>query len=200
MGTLTAFAGIEHGIGEILQGNRPPGGIWILSWPESTLFRSVGGEPAMTVIPNLLITGVLAILFSLAFFTWTIQFAQRKPGGIVLILFSVILLLVGGGIFPPVLGLMTGLTALGIRPSLAWPRTYLSPGLQRFMSRVWPWLFGITIIAWLALFPGSILLDYFFSINVLDFILTLIISAFGFLILTILCGFVRDSQQSAINL
>ena len=51
----------------MLQGNVAPEGIMILSWPDSEVFAILAGEPAMTIVPNLLITGILAILFSLLF-------------------------------------------------------------------------------------------------------------------------------------
>jgi hypothetical protein len=54
------LAGIEHGVGEIVQGNRAPAGTMIESWPDSAPFEIVGGEPAMTIVPNLLLTGILA--------------------------------------------------------------------------------------------------------------------------------------------
>ncbi len=65
-GIILGIAGIEHGIGEILQGNIVPSGIVIKSWGESKLFSILAGEPAMTIIPNLLITGVLVIIISLS--------------------------------------------------------------------------------------------------------------------------------------
>lgn len=34
MSVIAGLAGIEHGIGEILQGNTAPTSIMILSWPE----------------------------------------------------------------------------------------------------------------------------------------------------------------------
>ena len=100
VGILMGVAGIEHGIGEILQGNTVPDGIVFPSWPDSPFFQIVGGEPAMSIIPNLLVTGILAILVSLIFLVWATMFAQRKNGGLVLILLSIVMLLVGGGISP----------------------------------------------------------------------------------------------------
>jgi hypothetical protein len=64
-GALAALAGLEHGIGEILQGTIAPDGLMILSWPKSALFRILGGEPAMAIVPNLLVSGFLTVLFSL---------------------------------------------------------------------------------------------------------------------------------------
>ena len=35
LGVIMGLGGIEHGIGEILQGNIAPKGLAILSWPDS---------------------------------------------------------------------------------------------------------------------------------------------------------------------
>ncbi len=40
-GTVAGLAGIEHGVGEMLQGNVAPDGMMILSWPESDLFGNL---------------------------------------------------------------------------------------------------------------------------------------------------------------
>lgn len=101
LGALMGLGGIEHGIGEILQGNTVPSGIMFPSWPDSAFFRIVGGEPAMSIVPNLLVTGILAILFSLVFTVWVTMFVHKRNGGLFLILVSIVMLLVGGGIFPP---------------------------------------------------------------------------------------------------
>ena len=61
LGAVVGMAGIEHGIGEILQGNVAPEGVAFLSWPDTEIFRIVGGEPAMSIVPNLLMTGILAV-------------------------------------------------------------------------------------------------------------------------------------------
>ena len=91
-GALVGLAGIEHGIGEVLQGNLAPGGIMILSWPDSAFFRILNGEPAMTVIPNLLATGILALIFSLSYLVCAVLFAERKRCGLVLTLLSLAML------------------------------------------------------------------------------------------------------------
>ncbi len=113
-GVIAALAGFEHGVGEIMQGNRAPAGIMIESWPDLAFFEIVSGEPAMTIVPNLLLTGILAISVSLIICVWAIRFVQRSYGGLILILLSIILLLVGGGFGPPLLGIILGIAALGI--------------------------------------------------------------------------------------
>ena len=194
-GALAGLMGIEHGFGEVLQGNIAPDGMMILSWPDSELFRILTGEPAMTIVPNLLVTGILAILFSLVFLVWATMFVQRKNGGLVLILLSVVMLLVGGGFGPPILGIIVGAVATRINAPLTWWRTHLPVSLRRFLGRLWPWSFAACIIAWLYLFPGSILLDYFFGVGNPGTIGIFALSAFGSLLLTIVAGFAHDSIQ-----
>ena len=64
LGILAGIMGIEHGIGEVLEGNSPTESVFILSWPDSAFFEIMAGEPAMTMIPNYFVTGLLAIIFS----------------------------------------------------------------------------------------------------------------------------------------
>lgn len=191
---MAGLAGIEHGIGETLQGNRAPDGIVIESWP-GAVFRILGGEPAMTIVPNLLVTGILAILVSLIFLVWATMFVQRKHGGLVLLLLSIVLLLVGGGFGPPLLGIILGVTPTGIHAPFTWWRAHLSAGAQQVLGRMWPWLFGAAVIAWLLLLPGTILLDYFVAVDIPSQALTtLILVAFGLLLVTIVTGFAHDLQ------
>jgi len=136
MSAYVAMAGIEHGVGEIVQGNVRPDGMVIMSWKDPA-FSVVAGEPAMTVVPSLLVSGILSILVSLVFLVWGIRFVQRKHGGLVLILLSIILLLVGGGFAPPVLGIILG--AAGTKVNSTWGSwSSRRPGwLRRFLGRAW---------------------------------------------------------------
>ncbi len=192
-GVLAGLAGIEHGIGEILQGNVAPDGLVIESWPGSEAFRILGGEPAMTVVPSLLVTGVLAILASLAFVVWAAAFVQRKHGGLVLIALSVLMLLVGGGFGPPILGVIVGVAATRIDGSLTWWRVHLPAGSRRVLASLWPLFYLADLVAWLTLFPGSVLL----GADRLDAGLIPVLSlfAFGFLLLTTFTGFAHDAQR-----
>jgi hypothetical protein len=191
-GTFMGLAGIEHGIGEILQGSTRPAEIMILSWPKSKFFASVSGEPAMTIIPNLLITGILAILFSTIYIAWATLLVHKKDSGRALILSSIAMLLAGGGIFPPVLGFMIGVLRTRVNHSPSPRRTRLSDGLQKFLSKYWPLSLAASLIAWLMLFPGINFLGFFLGVN--DAILTTVVIAlaFGTLFLTIFWGLVSD--------
>jgi len=194
MGTYVGLVGIEHAVGEILQGSVAPDGLTFLSWPESAFFRIQGGEPAMTIVPNLLISGILSTFFSLIFLIWVIRFVQRKNGGLVLMLLSIIMLLVGAGFGPPLLGIILSAAATRINAPWTWWRAHLPVGFQCFLGKMWRWSLIACITSWLFLLPGSNFLGYFFGVDNPVLVLVLIITAFGLLLLTIIAGFASDMQ------
>jgi hypothetical protein len=196
-GALVGLIGIEHGIGEVLQGNVAPSGLMILSWPESSLFSILGGEPAMTILPSLLGSGILTILFSTIFLLWAILFVHTKQGGLVLILLSMVLLLVGGGIFPPIFGVIIGLVGISLNARLSWLQARLPVGWQHFLIKSWPWSFSACLIAWLGMFPGTILLWHFFGVNEPNLIFALLLGMFGFFLSTVFAAYAHDIQEQA---
>ena len=195
-GALAAVAGFEHGVGEVLQGNTAPDGVFILSWPDAPFFDILAGEPAMTLIPNLLISGILSIIVAVMLGVWAVRYIQRRNGALVLLLLSVVLLLGGGGFGPPLLGLVLTLAATQIRSSLArWRK--LGDGARHKLANLWPWVFGMSLLAWLALFPGISLYDHFIGVADPYIMNTLALVAFGSLLVTILLGLARDAGQPA---
>ena len=113
---LGIFAGIGggvfHGIGEILQGSVVPTEIMIQAYPA---MQATAGEPAMTIVPNFLLTGILAIIMGFIVTIWAVAFIKRKNGGLVLIMLSIIMLLLGGGIIPPIFGILAGIIGTRIK-------------------------------------------------------------------------------------
>jgi hypothetical protein len=106
VGVFAGLSGASHGFGEMLQGNVAPSEIMIKAWPGLT---ALGGEPAMTIVSNLIVTGVLTIIFGLLVAAWAGTYLKRKMGGLLLILLSIVMLLVGGGIIPPLFGISAGI-------------------------------------------------------------------------------------------
>ena len=154
-------------------------------------------EPAMTILPNFLETGILAILLGLITMIWSAAYVQRKNGGGVLILLSIALLLLGGGIFPPLIGIIGGVVGTRIHAPLTWWRAHLSGKPTYFLAKLWPWtiigffswLFGQLVIG--ALFPGFMLKNALLS--------PLLI--LGLLILTVLTAFahdIHDGERAAV--
>ena len=116
LGIFAGLGGASHGPGEILQGNMAPTDVMIKAWPSLT---ALGGEPAMTIVPNLIVTGVLTIVFGLLVAAWAGAYVEKKMGGLVLILLSIVLLLVGGGIVPPFFGVAAGIIGMLINHKAA---------------------------------------------------------------------------------
>jgi hypothetical protein len=191
LGTLAGIMGIEHGIGEVLVGYRPTDSLFIQSWPNSAFFEIMAGEPAMTVIPNYLVTGLLAILFSGAFLVVLLKPGLDRKAITILFALLVLMLLTGGGFGPPILGTLAVLIALKRdSPLQTWGT--LPAKFHRFLGRLWPWSFGLCLTGWLMLFPGTALIAYFTGTDSSLLMLIPILVAFAFIPITLLLGFSRD--------
>jgi hypothetical protein len=189
LGLTAGAAGIEHGYFELLQGNVRPESLMIPSMgppcvPELSWNAC---EPAMTVVPSLLITGLLAIPFGVLFMAWAVLGVHKKGGGLVMILLSVPLLLFGGGIFPPVIGVVAG--ALGTRISTPLTEQSSLPGRPlRFVALVWPWslvLYGVWVI-------GQFVLGFFFNDWLVENGYIIIVMVLGTLLLSVLTARAHD--------
>jgi hypothetical protein len=141
----------------------------------------------MTIVPNLLVTGLLTIIFSLATIVWSVMFVQRKHGGLVLILLSIAMLLVGAGFAPPIMGILAGVAGLGMH-ARTWWGTRLPINIQHFLAKSWPWIFGICLVDSLFLVVGSIILVVFFDLNNPDLFVTSFLFAILSLLLSIITG------------
>ena len=98
LGVLLAIGGLDHGLFEVLQGNVPTSGLIIQAIGDRHRMWVYGTEEALTVVPNFLATGLLAILVSVAIAVWSVGFVHTRHGATVFILLFVVLFLVGGGI------------------------------------------------------------------------------------------------------
>ncbi len=195
-GVIVGLVGGEHAVGAILQGNTRLDSIVFASWPDAEAYRVLAGEPAMTLVPNTLVTGILALLVSLVTAVWAVFFVHRRHGGLVLILLSVLLLLVGGGFGPPVVGIITGSAALGLAaPAKGGPAR--SSGLPRFLAALWPYVLFVAVAGYLSLFPGLVL--YAHATGVSDSAAPVYLTPFSFgaLILAIVSARARDRLTQA---
>ncbi|NMC12621.1 MAG: hypothetical protein GYA34_07030 [Chloroflexi bacterium] len=191
LGILAGIMGIEHGIGEVLVGYQPTESVFILSWPNSAFFEIMSGEPAMTVIPNYLVTGFLAIFFSGVFLVVLLKPGSDRKAITILFALLVLMLFTGGGFGPPILGTIAVLIALKRNsPLKIWSK--LPSKLHSILSALWPWSFGICLIGWLMLFPGAALIVFFTGIDNALLMIVPILIAFTFIPVTLLLGFSRD--------
>lgn len=194
IGTVVAFAGFEHGLGELLQGPVAPPGLAIQSWPHSQFFRSLSGEPAMTVIPNLAASGIATMALSVALLVWTVRFVGRRYSAAVIAALSIALLLVGGGFAPPVLGLVLAIAATKVRSPLPWWRTR-SPGTaRRVLSVAWPLLFGASVASLIVTILGVASLAYFLGVESETLTLGLLLAMLVLLALALVSSMARDAE------
>ena len=150
LGVLVGLAGIDHGIFEILQGNTRPDGLMIAAIGPAQRFWQYGEETALTIIPNYLVTGILAVVFGLLVMTWSLVFIDRKYGSGVLMLLSVILFLVGGGFAPIFMAALASLAASGIHQPLRFWRAVLPGPLRRLLAKTWLGTLVVFVIAFVA--------------------------------------------------
>jgi hypothetical protein len=165
LGVYAGLLGIEHGFFEVLQGQIKPDGLLIYAigppcQPEAVWHACL---PAITLVPNILVSGILTIIFSALVIVWAMSFVHRKYGGIILILLSILMVPVGGGFVPALIGIIGGLAGTRINTDLSWWRKRSLKKLN-YLSRLWPWT-AVVLIVW---FPGSWILGYFFTMEMLD--------------------------------
>lgn len=188
LGMFAGFGGPEHGVFEMLQGHIRPDGLFIAAMAPPCNPEEVWNlcEPAMTVVPSFLVTGILATVLGLITMIWAAAFVQRKRGAVVLILLSIALLLFGGGLFPPVIGIIAG--AVGGRINA--PLTRQPTRVSRFLARLWPWAL-VSFFAWAF---GQFLIGHYFNefLQASGFLSPLLI--LGLLVLSILAARASDVE------
>lgn len=109
----------------------------------------------MSVIPNYLATGILAVVLGLATVVWAAGFIHRKGDGMVLIALSLVLLLVGGGPFPPVFSVIGGILVTRTEAPVKRSPT----GVSRALAHLWPW----SLVAFFVLLWGQFAIGFFFN-------------------------------------
>jgi hypothetical protein len=172
LGIVAGIAGLEHGYFEFIQGNTPTPGLAFPSWGPPCVPEEIwhACEPAMSILPNFLITGILAMLLSLALIVWVGWFLQRRHGGWVQMALSVLLLLFGGGFFPPIIAFVGGIAATQINR----PLSRRPARLTRYAARLWPWSLVIFVAWTLGQFPfGYFFNDFLQSIMVVSMLVIL---------------------------
>ena len=192
LGVYAGLLGMEHGYFETLQGNAAPGGLVInaIGTPCQADLVWHACFPALTVIPNMLATGILAIIAGLSVLIWSIVFIQRERGGLILLLLSLLLFAVGGGFVSTFIGAIAGIA--GSRINVSTIRRKLPANWLRFLAKLWPW----TLISMIAWFLGSWIMGHFFGQAMLS-MSTFLFFFFdvGLPLLTVFSGFAYDFRE-----
>jgi hypothetical protein len=201
LGIFVGLAGIDHGIFEILQGNLATNSVMIAAIGSAQRFWQYGDEPALTIIPNFLATGILAVIFGILLSIWSIKFIGKKYGAGILFLLGVTLFLFGGGFAPIFMTLIASLTATRINMPLKFWRAALPSFIRSFLGKIW---LG-TLIAFTLIFIVSVSIAIFgwpltsfydadTTLNILNLLSYIML---GFMLLSPITGFARDIQEQA---
>ena len=145
LGVLVGIGSIDHGLLECLQGFHPTPGMIVNALGPGYRWSvwTQGGEGAFTLVPNFLITGILATLLGLLIIFWALRSIQTPRGAGVFLSLGIASFLAGGGVAQIVLFTLTWGVATRIRASLAFWRRLIPPLLRRALRRLWPWTLGI---------------------------------------------------------
>ncbi len=202
-GVICGISGLEHGFFETLQGNVAPQGMMISAIGPANRFWPGGTETAFTVIPSFLVTGMLAMLFSLAVIVWSAGFLQRRYAALVFLLLSVAQFLVGGGFAQIFLVVLASAGATQINASLRW-LWFLPAAVRRVVG--WFWLpclavFGLSFAGaiWAAIFGYFPLVSELYHLqgeSLTAFLWSLADVMLVTLPLSILSSLARDSLQT----
>lgn len=151
LGVVGGIAGFEHGYFAFIQGNTSIPGLAFPSWGPPCVPDEIwhACEPAMSIIPNFLVTGILAMLLSVILIIWAGWFVHHPHGGWVQMTLSVLLLLFGGGFFPPIIAFVGGVAGTQINR----PLTGQPIRLTHLSAKLWPWSLVVFVVWTLGQFP-----------------------------------------------
>jgi hypothetical protein len=161
IGVYAGLLGAVHGVYEILQGNAAPTRYLInaIGPPCQVELASHACFPALTLLPNFLISGILSVIIGLVIIFRSLAFVERDNGGLILILLSLLLLPIGGGFLPPLYGIIAGAAGTKIHSSFSWWLINIPTGITRNLGALWPWALTV-YFAWALL---ELLLGYLFN-------------------------------------
>jgi hypothetical protein len=131
------FSGVNHGIFEVLQGNKPTDSLVINAIGTAQRFWVEGTEPAFTLIPNFMLTGIAAMIVGLAIVIWSLWFLPGKNGRTVFLGLFVLSFLVGGGIGQAFFFIPAWAFATRMGKPLTWWRKVLPRNTWPFLSKLW---------------------------------------------------------------
>jgi|GEM_PF-212601 len=198
LGVVFGIGGIGHGFFEALQGYKPTDGLLIHAIGEANRLWVYGNEPAFTIIPNFLVTGVAAMLVGLAVIIWSAGFLQRKDGPRTFLLLFILLFLVGGGIGQVLFFTVGWAFATCIHKPLDGWRRILPSRMRRFITQ--QWFCFLTLSSLLILYALVIAIAGFVpGVENPDVITAVMLASLGagfiFLLLAFIAGLARDIES-----
>lgn len=202
LGVVFGIGGIGHGFFETLQGNNATNGYVIHAIGEANRMWLHGNEPAFTIIPNFLITGIAAMLVGTAIIIWSSGFMHKKHASVIFLSLFILLFLVGGGIGQVIFFIIGWAMSTCINRPLNWWQKTLPAGMRKFLSKLWqPFLIVSTLLILFAL--QIAIFGFVPGVSNADKISTIMVSTLGtgllFLILSFISGCAHDINKGGIT-
>ena len=198
LGTILGISGIFHGFFEGLQGPVPTSGFIISAIGDAQKMWPHGNEPAFTLIPNYLITGIAAMVVGFAAVVWSLGFVHKKFGPTIFLLLFILLLLVGGGIAQIIFFPFIWLVSTRINKPLIWWRKILPVKIHIPLGKPWLWC----LIAGSALFVFALeiaITGFVPAVYDTEIVLTIMVSCLVTVLLllpiTFVSGFSHDISK-----
>jgi len=199
LGVLVGIGSIDHGVLECLQGSRPTPGLIVNALGPGYRWTAwkQGGEGALTLIPNFLMSGIIATLLGLLIIVWSLRFIESRRGPLVFLLLGVASFFTGGGVAQVVLFTLTWTVATRIHTSLDFWERLIPKSLRDTLGAVWRWTLAASIVLFLvaleiAVFgyvPG--VSDQMELLHICWTILTLVLALF---LISVISGFACDVE------
>jgi hypothetical protein len=143
---LFGLSGLEHGLFELLQGTVVPTGLVISAIGPAQRFWPHGTETAFTVIPNMAITGCVAMLFGLSVILWSLLGLRTRRAWLPLLLLSVGQFLAGGGFAQIFLSVPISIVASRLNKPLTWWRNRVPDTVRTVMAAPWAILYALFVV------------------------------------------------------
>ena len=201
MGVVVGFGSIDHGVLECLQGTRPTTGLIVNALGPGYRWSvwKQGGEGAFTLLPNFLLSGIVATLLGVLMIVWALCLLQSRRGSIVFLSLGVTSFLTGGGVAQVVLFTLTWAVARKISTPLPFWRGILPATAQPILGRIWPW----TLTASTMLFLAALEIAVFGYVPGVSDQLELLHICWGILgaaltlyLVSVFSGFIQDAESA----
>lgn len=198
LGVIFGIGGIGHGFFETLQGNTATNGYVIDAIGEANRMWLHGNEPAFTIIPNFLITGVAAMLVGVSVIIWSAGFMHKKHAPAIFLSLFILLFLVGGGIAQVIFFTIGWAMSTRIRKPLNWWRRVLPARTHGVLSKMWrPFLIASSV---LILFTLQIAIFGFVpGVSDPDSISMVMVSTLGIGLLSLILAFISGCAHDISN-
>jgi hypothetical protein len=182
-GAIAGLSSMAYAAAEALEGHVRP----------TAVFFTLNGQPAITVLPDMLLTGLIGLCLSLAFTLCALFFTKRWQGGLAMLLIACIQIPFGAGLVRLSQAVIYSLIGTRIdRPLKLWTAILRQPARSK-LARLWP----VSFIVCAILYVIHVLTGIVPSLTAVEPLRTVLISLGGygnlvFFLLMLICGFARE--------